>query len=338
MVERIKVSYRNSAYYVDRPNWDGGDVVMAADFAELEAEVERLTKERDKLTVRLADFQAGYDSLHKDVEHYRELLRREQSALDREVDRTAALSRTGAMKVKELEWGPYHNPVFAGPDIAVASFSVFGLQLYQAQRDPQGPGFIVFLAPKYGTEFWSSKGHADLDEAKAAAQADFDRRILSALEPHPRATSTVDAHETVNVSDKPEGQPVTLTYRNWRGEISERTITPKHIWFGSTEWHPEPQWLITAFDLDKQADRDFALKDFISPPEGQQAVTEAMVEALKEARSVIYDTQQACLFDDDDGQIGVTEDAVISPHHFQKLCRALGAVDNALKAAMEAEG
>ncbi|WP_234892227.1 hypothetical protein [Agrobacterium vitis] len=56
--------------------------------------------------------------------------------------------------------------------------------------------------------------------------------------------------------------PVTLTYTNYRGETSERTILPKNIWFGSTEWHPEPQWLLTAFDLGKQTVRDFALKDF----------------------------------------------------------------------------
>ncbi|WP_234895022.1 hypothetical protein [Agrobacterium vitis] len=59
--------------------------------------------------------------------------------------------------------------------------------------------------------------------------------------------------------------PVTLTYTNYRGETSERTILPKNIWFGSTEWHPEPQWLLTAFDLGKQTVRDFALKDFGEP-------------------------------------------------------------------------
>ena len=72
----------------------------------------------------------------------------------------------------------------------------------------------------------------------------------------------------------PEGQPVTLTYTNWRGETAERTITPKRIWFGSTDWHPEPQWLLTAFDAEKQADRDFALKDFgqAPPPAAQEPV------------------------------------------------------------------
>jgi len=56
--------------------------------------------------------------------------------------------------------------------------------------------------------------------------------------------------------------PITLKYRNHRGECGWRVITPKRLWFGSTEWHPEPQWLLTAYDHDKKADRDFALRDF----------------------------------------------------------------------------
>lgn len=72
----------------------------------------------------------------------------------------------------------------------------------------------------------------------------------------------------VRVDDEPavlvagDGEPVTLTYTNYRGETAKRTITPKHVYFGSTEWHPEPQWLLCAYDHDKKADRDFAIKDF----------------------------------------------------------------------------
>ena len=54
---------------------------------------------------------------------------------------------------------------------------------------------------------------------------------------------------------------ITMTYRNYRGEVSERTITPLSIRWGVTEWHPVPGWLLTAFDHGKQADRDFALAD-----------------------------------------------------------------------------
>lgn len=57
---------------------------------------------------------------------------------------------------------------------------------------------------------------------------------------------------------------------------------------------------------------------------------DALVEALREARAVIYDTQQACLFDDDNGQIGVSEDAVISSYHFARLCKTLKRIDATL--------
>ena len=74
------------------------------------------------------------------------------------------------------------------------------------------------------------------------------------------------AHQALDASQPtPEvrpGAPITLTYTNWKGETAERAIIPRRVWWGSTEWHPEPQWLLTAFDLDKQAERDFALKDF----------------------------------------------------------------------------
>jgi hypothetical protein len=53
----------------------------------------------------------------------------------------------------------------------------------------------------------------------------------------------------------------TFTYRNWRGETAQRRVGVCSVWFGSTEWHPEPQWLMHAIDLEKMEARDFAMKD-----------------------------------------------------------------------------
>lgn len=55
-----------------------------------------------------------------------------------------------------------------------------------------------------------------------------------------------------------------IHYTNWRGETADREIIPKEITFGSTEWHKEPQWLLSAMDLQKNERRDFALKDIDS--------------------------------------------------------------------------
>lgn len=55
--------------------------------------------------------------------------------------------------------------------------------------------------------------------------------------------------------------PRNVRVKNYRGEVSERRIQPISLWFGSTAYHPKPQWVLTATDLDRKVVRDFALKD-----------------------------------------------------------------------------
>ena len=81
------------------------------------------------------------------------------------------------------------------------------------------------------------------------------------------------------------GTPITMTYRNYRGEVDRRTVLPTRIWFGSTDWHPEPGWLMSAYDLAKAAHRDFALADCqfadLSPaPDDLDAQQVTLTEAL----------------------------------------------------------
>ncbi len=57
------------------------------------------------------------------------------------------------------------------------------------------------------------------------------------------------------------GQRISFRYKNWRGETAERHAEVKEIWFGSTEYHRNPQWLMRAVDLEKGAERDFAMAD-----------------------------------------------------------------------------
>lgn len=54
---------------------------------------------------------------------------------------------------------------------------------------------------------------------------------------------------------------VKICYTNYKGETAIREIIPLQIWYGSTEYHPEEQWLLEAYDVDKQASRSFSLKD-----------------------------------------------------------------------------
>jgi transcriptional regulator with XRE-family HTH domain len=59
------------------------------------------------------------------------------------------------------------------------------------------------------------------------------------------------------------GSSVHILYVNHRGETWVRHIQPipPLMWYGSTDWHPEPQWFLHAFDLEKREERDFAVRD-----------------------------------------------------------------------------
>jgi hypothetical protein len=65
--------------------------------------------------------------------------------------------------------------------------------------------------------------------------------------------------------------PITFKYTNYRGETAMRTVLLIRIEFGSTEWHPEPQWLLHGVDMDKAMGRAFALRDcnFTADGKGQ---------------------------------------------------------------------
>jgi len=54
---------------------------------------------------------------------------------------------------------------------------------------------------------------------------------------------------------------VSFLYTNYRGETGVRRIIPSGIRFTATEWHPVEQWVLDAFDLDRNADRTFTLAD-----------------------------------------------------------------------------
>lgn len=72
-------------------------------------------------------------------------------------------------------------------------------------------------------------------------------------------------------------QPVTIDYTNYRGERGVRTIYPERVFWGRNEWHPIDQWLMEAFDVEKNALRTFAMKDIhgwdVKLPEGTVSKT-----------------------------------------------------------------
>lgn len=60
-----------------------------------------------------------------------------------------------------------------------------------------------------------------------------------------------------------EKKKIKILYKNYRGETTLREIVPIEIIFGSTEFHPEKQWLLKAYALEKNEERTFAMKDIL---------------------------------------------------------------------------
>lgn len=51
-------------------------------------------------------------------------------------------------------------------------------------------------------------------------------------------------------------------YTNWKGEKRRRAFYPLRLYYGSNEWHKEPQWLLDAMDHETGLERTFALEGF----------------------------------------------------------------------------
>ncbi len=62
---------------------------------------------------------------------------------------------------------------------------------------------------------------------------------------------------------KVENVAVEVLYKNYRGETGLRKIIPVGVYYGNNEYHPEVQWILKVWDLEKQAFRDYALKDIL---------------------------------------------------------------------------
>jgi hypothetical protein len=112
-----------------------------------------------------------------------------------------------AARVKPLVWEPFDSYHLDLSEIAVANTGFH--HLYHVQRDPWAHTFLVCLHPALpitdSTAWWESKGHIDLDAAKAAAQADHIARVAALLEPDPRVAKLVEAanHTVDHVGSEP---------------------------------------------------------------------------------------------------------------------------------------
>jgi hypothetical protein len=54
---------------------------------------------------------------------------------------------------------------------------------------------------------------------------------------------------------------IEFDYFNWKGIKGHRKVLVTMFHYGSTEYHPEEQWLLEGVDMDKGEVRIFAMKD-----------------------------------------------------------------------------
>ena len=76
-----------------------------------------------------------------------------------------------------------------------------------------------------------------------------------------RAIASVAQQLPLSKAGNRQAPCIPMRYTNYRGETAIRHIIPLRVWWGSTEWHPEPDWLLESVDVEKCATRDFALSD-----------------------------------------------------------------------------
>lgn len=69
------------------------------------------------------------------------------------------------------------------------------------------------------------------------------------------------ATQDETVQHVPQKEDIQFYYRNHKGAYRLRNVYPNRLYWGVTQWHTTPQWLLEAFDNDKGLFRTFALKD-----------------------------------------------------------------------------
>lgn len=100
------------------------------------------------------------------------------------------------------------------------------------------------------------------------------------------SVSCASTHPAVVASTFVVPDGIELVYRNHRGEVRTRRIVPLGVYFGSTQWHPEPQWLLNAIDAEDNTTKQFALGALLGTPQLREAVAlEREARLLRRAES-----------------------------------------------------
>lgn len=56
---------------------------------------------------------------------------------------------------------------------------------------------------------------------------------------------------------------VRILYTNYADQVAWRDIVPFRIDWTKNRWHPQPQWILHAYDVEKGTVRSFAVRDIV---------------------------------------------------------------------------
>jgi hypothetical protein len=77
-----------------------------------------------------------------------------------------------------------------------------------------------------------------------------------------------DGGKSRSLLDLVAGVPVSFYFTNEKGVTAKRSVIPHYWRLGTTPNHPEPEFLLVCYDLDKQDVRAFSMAEILpAPPE-----------------------------------------------------------------------
>lgn len=159
------------------------------------------------------------------------------------------------------------------------------------------PSYEIGGPPEAASAPPAAKADINLGQAFHAFQSGWGEAFRHGAGHFAQAWREFESSMTADKENWVPTAPLRFIYTNHRGETDQRTVIPMSVRFGSTKWHPKPQWLLKAFDLDKDAEREFAMGDIGGP--APDAGVDGMREAIQDILDRTYSNDRGCALDAD---------------------------------------
>lgn len=175
-----------------------------------------------------------------------------------------------------------------------------------SQAREAGMRALLANASRFVRHLAESESDAEIYASATACEAEIDAALSPAqpaqspgialaarLAGQPDATLDAELAAFARAAVQPAqgADPLVFGYTNWRGEHGTRRAIPIRVYHGSTEYHPEPQWLMEAHDLDKDAVRIFAMQD-MGPAQGA-GIARDLADALADTMGCVVEVERA---------------------------------------------